>query len=323
MNILNDFEQKESKKTPKYLCEKCNFKTSKKIDWNRHIVTNKHQIMNNNDLLNHLNETVSPKTHKQYICGNCNKTYSARNGLWYHAKKCTNIQHNNTHFQNEQNNSIPFNLQDNKQKMNDELLIKLVMDVVKSNSEMQKQLLDIFQNGNFGNMNNSYNHSHNKTFNLQFFLNETCKDAMNIMDFVKDIKMTVSDLEDVGKLGYVDGITNIIVKNLKDIDVSKRPLHCSDLKREVLYVKDQDKWEKEDIDKEKLRYAIKHIAHKNIQMIPEWKKENPEYTNNEGYSNDQFMKIVMESMGGSDKKEENAYQDKIISKVAKHVIIEK
>jgi hypothetical protein len=108
---------------------------------------------------------------------------------------------------------------------------------------MQKQFLDIFKSGAIGNMNNSHNHNNNnKTFNLQFFLNETCKDAVNIMDFVKDIKINVADLEDVGKLGYVNGISNIIIKNLKEMDVSKRPVHCSDIKREVLYIKDQDKW---------------------------------------------------------------------------------
>jgi hypothetical protein len=199
-----------------------------------------------------------------------------------------------------------------------------VLDVVKSNSETQKQtnelqqqVLEICKNGT---MNNSHNNSHNKTFNMQFFLNETCKDAMNIMDFVKDIKINLTDLEDVGKLGYVDGISNIIINNLKGLEVNKRPVHCSDVKREVLYIKDEDHWSKE---KEKMNYAIKHIAHKNIQMLPEWKEQNPTYSLNDGHKNDQFMQIVNESMGGSDKKEEQVYQEKIISKVAKHVIVDK
>ena len=196
----------------------------------------------------------------------------------------------------------------------------MVLDVVKSNNETQKQLLETITKNYGGSMINSHNNSHNKTFNMQFFLNETCKDAMNIMDFVKDIKINLTDLEDVGKLGYVEGISNIIIKNLKGLEVNKRPVHCSDLKREVLYVKDEDHWSKK---KEKMNYAIKHIAHKNIQMLPEWKQQNPTYSLNDGHKNDQFMQIVNQSMGGYDKKEEQVYQEKIITKVAKHVVVDK
>ena len=323
MNISNTLEQlmplNDPKKDYKFTCTFCNFNTCNKKDWNKHIVTIKHTKLANGEKLNNLNIDLPQKTHKNpkpiklLGCDNCNKTYFARSGLWYHKKNCTKII-------KEDENSIVQLISNNNDLPDDNTMIKLVMDIVKSNSEMQKQVLDIFKNGT---INNSHNNNHNKTFNLQFFLNETCKDAVNIMDFVKDIKINVADLEDVGKLGYVNGISNIIIKNLKDMDVSKRPLHCSDIKREVLYIKDQDKWEKEDSDKEKFRYAIKHIAHKNIQMIPEWKKENPEYKLNDGYSNDQFMQLVMESMGGSDKVQEQGYQDKIISKVVKHVVIDK
>jgi len=310
------------------MCNSCNFNTCNKKDWNKHIVTIKHKKLTNGEKLNTLNNILpqkpqkNPKPVKILVCDNCNKKYLARSGLWYHKKNCTKIikQHEN---------SIVQVISNDIDVLDDNMLVKMVLDVVKSsseiqkqNNELQKQVLDIFKNGTMNNSHNN-NHSHNKTFNLQFFLNETCKDAVNIMDFVKDIKINVADLEDVGKLGYVNGISNIIIKNLKEMDVSKRPVHCSDIKREVLYIKDQDKWEKEDSDKEKFRYAIKHIAHKNIQMIPEWKKENPDYTLNDGYSNDQFMQLVMESMGGSDKIQEQCYQDKIITKVAKHVVIDK
>jgi hypothetical protein len=242
-----------------------------------------------------LSEKVQNVVNKNLTCENCNKSYISRNGIWLHKKKCF-------------------------KKPTDEMLIKMVLDVVKSNNETQKQIVETISKNGFGTMNNSHNNSHNKTFNMQFFLNETCKDAMNIMDFVKDIKINLNDLEDVGKLGYVDGISNIIIKNLKDIDISKRPVHCSDLKREVLYIKDEDHWSKE---KEKMNYAIKHIAHKNIQMLPEWKQQNPSYSLNDGHKNDQFMQIVNQSMGGADKKEDQVYQEKIISKVAKHVVVEK
>ena len=193
--------------------------------------------------------------------------------------------------------------------------------------ELKLMMMEIIKNQSstiIHNTNNTNNtNSHNKTFNLQVFLNDTCKNAMNIMDFVETVKIKLCDLENVGLLGYVDGITNIIVKNLKELDVDKRPLHCSDVKREILYIKDNNQWKKEDNDKEKIKMAIKHIAHKNIQMIPEWKHENPAYKYDEGKINDKYLKIVMQSMGGSDNQEDALFQDKIISKLAKEVIIEK
>jgi hypothetical protein len=265
--------------------------------------------LNNAAISNDLEQNESKeskKTPKSYSCSKCNKSYLARSGLWYHKKTCLSIE----------NDTLSLSIE-KEEVIDDKLLIKMILDVVKNNTESQKQLFEICKNGT---MNNSHNNSHNKTFNMQFFLNETCKDAMNIMDFVKDIKINLTDLEDVGKLGYVDGISNIIINNLKGLEVNKRPVHCSDVKREVLYIKDEDHWSKE---KEKMNYAIKHIAHKNIQMLPEWKEQNPTYSLNDGHKNDQFMQIVNESMGGSDKKEEQVYQEKIISKVAKHVIVDK
>ena len=311
MNFSNDLEQKNIKKTPKFICIKCDFTSCKKIDWTRHILTIKHKTLNNAAISNDLEQNESKeskKTPKSYSCSKCNKFYLARSGLWYHKKTCLSIE----------NDTLSLSVEKEKEEViDDKLLIKMILDVVKNNTESQKQLFEICKNGT---MNNSHNNSHNKTFNMQFFLNETCKDAMNIMDFVKDIKINLTDLEDVGKLGYVDGISNIIINNLKGLEVNKRPVHCSDVKREVLYIKDEDHWSKE---KEKMNYAIKHIAHKNIQMLPEWKEQNPTYSLNDGHKNDQFMQIVNESMGGSDKKEEQVYQEKIISKVAKHVIVDK
>jgi hypothetical protein len=285
--------EKSEKVVKSFYCEKCDYKCCRKYDFNKHNLTRRHLTVTKGDVL--LSEKSEKVVNKNLTCENCNKSYVSRNGIWLHKKKCI-------------------------KKSTDEMLIQMVLDVVKSNSETQKQLVESITKNSGGSMNNSHNNSHNKTFNMQFFLNETCKDAMNIMDFVKDIKINLNDLEDVGKLGYVEGISNIIIKNLKGLEVNKRPVHCSDLKREVLYVKDEDHWSKE---KEKMNYAIKHIAHKNIQMLPEWKQQNPAYSLNDGNKNDQFMQIVNQSMGGSDKKEEQVYQEKIITKVAKHVVVEK
>ena len=287
--MLTSLGQKGQKE---YVCEKCYFKCFKKYSWDRHILTLKHN--NVDKCLQNVDINEQKGQLKPYEC-HCGKQYTHRQSLSVHKKKCS-------------------------VKTTDQMLVQLVLDVVKSNNETQKQLVETITKNSGGSMNNSHNNSHNKTFNMQFFLNETCKDAMNIMDFVKDIKINLNDLEDVGKLGYVEGISNIIIKNLKGLEINKRPVHCSDLKREVLYVKDEDHWSKE---KEKMNYAIKHIAHKNIQMLPEWKEQNPTYSLNDGHKNDQFMQIVNESMGGSDKKEEQVYQEKIISKVAKHVVVDK
>jgi hypothetical protein len=242
---------------------------------------------------------------KNYAC-ECGKKYKHRQSMYTHKKKCDYKKSNISEVKGVDDNNM---------------LTSLILEVVKSNNELQKQVIELSKEKT----NTFINHtnSHNKTFNLNVFLNETCKDAMNIMDFVETVKVKLCDLENVGLLGYVDGITNIIVKNLKELDIDKRPLHCSDIKREILYIKDNNQWMKENTDKEKIKMAIKHIAHKNIQMIPEWKEENPEYKYDDGKVNDKYLKIVMRSMGGSDHKEDDLFQEKIISKIAKEVTIEK
>jgi hypothetical protein len=171
-------------------------------------------------------------------------------------------------------------------------------------------------------INNTNTNSHNKTFNLQFFLNETCKDAMNIMDFVDSIKLTLSDLEKVGQIGYVEGISNIITTNLKALDVTQRPIHCTDTKREILYVKDENKWEKEAEKKDKIRKAIKCVANKNIRMLPKFKEIHPDCVKSESNYSDQYNTLMVESFGGSgnnDLEKEN----KIIKKISKEIIVDK
>ena len=166
------------------------------------------------------------------------------------------------------------------------------------------------------------NNSHNKTFNLQFFLNETCKDAMNIMDFVDSIKIQLTDIESIGELGFVNGISKLIIKNLKALDENMRPVHCSDPKRESLYVKDANVWEKEDSENKKIKKAIKYISHKNICAIPEWKAKYPDCIYSDSKKSDQYNHIVIEAMGGAgDNDSEKA--DKIVNKIAKEVTINK
>jgi hypothetical protein len=190
--------------------------------------------------------------------------------------------------------------------------------LVKQNTE----LLEVLKNGTNTTINSNNVNSNNKTFNLQFFLNETCKDAMNIMDFVNSIQLQLSDLESVGKLGFVEGISNIITTNLKALDVTKRPVHCTDNKRETIYVKDENKWEKEDDQKVKLRKAIKRVATKNLCLIHKFKEAHPDCNRSSSRFSDQYNKIIIEACGGSGNNDLEK-EDKIIRNIAKLVTIDK
>jgi hypothetical protein len=203
-----------------------------------------------------------------------------------------------------------------------------MLEMVKNNSEQQKQhnelqqqLLDVCKNNN--NMNISHNNinSHNKTFNLQFFLNEQCKDAMNLSDFMNSFELQLEDLESIGELGYVEGITKIMVDRLNAMDIYKRPVHCSDAKRETLYVKNEDRWEKEARHNPKLRYAIKTASFKSMKLTVLWSDTYPESKSSESRLNDKYMKLVFNSTGGHGEIADS--EDKIIRRILKEIVIEK
>ena len=294
-------EIKETQKTQKtqkeYCCEICNFNTRHKNDYIKHLNTAKHKNM---CLGNKTDIPGNQKTQKNpilFVCLNCNKNYNTNSGLWKHKKAC------NTNSTNE-----------DKQK--DELINYLI----KENQEFKSLILEIVKKDTT--TNNNITNNNNKTFNLNVFLNETCKDAMNIMDFVDSIKLELSDLEKIGKIGYVQGISDIITTNLKALDVTQRPIHCTDNKREVLYVKDEDKWEKDNEQKKKLRKVIKHVAHKNSKLIPEFKNKYPDCIHSDSKKSDQYNKLIIEAMGGHG---DNDFEkeDKIIKNIAKGVVIDK
>jgi hypothetical protein len=199
-------------------------------------------------------------------------------------------------------------------------LSKIVIELIKSNTDLQKQVLEVCKNSNTNNSINTIN-SHNKTFNLQVFLNEKCKDAMNIMDFVDSMTLELSDLEDVGKLGYVEGISNIIIRKLNEMDIYKRPIHCSDGKREIMYVRDDNVWEKENNTYDKLRKAIKRVSFKNSSMLVPWSKEHPQCMNTQHHLNDVYIKMLGQAMGGRESFLES--ENKIMKKIAKAVLIDK
>ena len=288
--------------SPKYHCEKCDYKCSKKYNWELHLQTIKHNAIN---ICQNSAETSKnlQKLAKNviYCCENCDKEYTDRSGLWKHKKKCDNI---------------------NKSEINNIEMQKHNLELQKQNLELHKQILEICKNLQPGSINNSHNHSNNKTFNLQFFLNETCKDAMNISEFIENISLQLSDLESIGKLGYVEGVSNIIIKNLNALEVEKRPMHCTDKKREIVYVKDEDEWQKEEDDKKHIKQVISNVVSKNMKLLPEYQDKYPECMNPESKKSDQYNKIIMETMGGGmDVADKN--KEKIIRKVTKEVIVEK
>jgi hypothetical protein len=201
------------------------------------------------------------------------------------------------------------------------ILTTLVLELVKSNGELQKQMLDVCKHSNtvINQTNNS--HNNNKTFNLQVFLNEQCKDAMNLSEFMNSFELHLDDLESIGELGYVEGITKIMVDRLNAMDIYKRPVHCSDAKRETLYVKDEDKWEKEARHNPKLRYAIKTVSFKSMKLTVLWSDTYPESKSSESRLNDKYMQLVIQSTGG--KGEIADSEDKIIRRILKEIVIEK
>ena len=217
----------------------------------------------------------------------------------------------------------------NTEDLNNQITPELIMSVLQQNKELQKMLIEqgktiveLSKNSSNTNISNNNINSHNKTFNLQFFLNETCKDAMNIMDFVDSIKLQLCDLENVGKLGFVEGISKIIVSNLNSLDETKRPVHCTDSKREVMYIKDEDKWEKENETKQKMRKVIKHVTHKNSKLLKEFKIKYPGCEKSESKFSDKYDKLIIEAMGGKGDNDIEK-EDKIIRNIAKTVTIDK
>jgi len=295
-----------------YYCEKCDYKCSKNSEWTKHKSTQKHFRL--------INANLDEQKNIHFIC-ECGKKYKHMSSLCKHKKTCENIINKNDINNDYINNkTLLTNLVLEVVKNNNELQ-KQCIEFQKQNNELQKQMLEVCKNGTNNSITNTIN-SHNKSFNLNFFLNETCKDAMNIMDFVDSIKIQLSDLEKVGKIGYVEGISNIIVQNLNLLDESKRPVHCTDSKREVMYVKDEDKWEKENETKVKLRKAIKHVAHKNSKMLNEFRVKNPDCLKSTSKVSDQYNKLVFEALGGKGDNDLEK-EDKIIKNIAKEVIIDK
>jgi len=296
-----------------FSCEKCNYECCKKSDYVKHCSTRKHKNTTFGD-------KIQQKSRQTITCS-CGRLYNHRSSLFNHKKKCA------INNKPEENSIIVATYTDDIEEssfMKSELtqLTSMVIELMKSNNELQKQMVEVCKTSSITNNNNINNiNSHNKTFNLQFFLNEQCKDAMNLSDFANSFDLQLSDLESVGELGYVDGITKIIVDKLNSMDVYKRPIHCSDAKREIIYVKDENVWTKEEKDNPKLRQAIKNVSFRNMKLVYNWSNAYPESKDNESRLNDKYMKLVIESTGGKGPIMES--ENKIIRRIAKEIVIDK
>lgn len=293
-----------------FQCKKCDFSCSKKSNWDKHLATRKHQIRT-------LSNEKMPKNAASYMCSICDKIYSSRSSLWYHKKKCMEQTHDISSGLVGTTNEIILPFTSSEMTDVNNLDVKeMFMEVLQENKELRKTIQTMIPK-----MGNTTNHITNK-INMNIFLNQECKDALNIMDFVESLKIQMKDLTHTGRAGFVDGITNIFIRGLRELELHKRPIHCSDLKREVMYVKDNDIWEKETENKDKLKKAIHSVKRSNIQQINSWVEENPECLVTDNTKNEDYMQIVHHSLGGSGNQQDKNIH-KIIKNVAKEVYLQK
>jgi hypothetical protein len=310
--ILRRMEGILSPKIPKkFRCDCCYYYTSNKKDYDKHLLTLKHQKMLDGSNM----EVEEVQKIPIYLC-ECSKTFKTHGGLWKHkAKGCsvnnTNlvINHTEPDVKNSNNNTTD----------KDELINYLI----KENQEFKSMILELVKKDSYNQCTTNNNHSNNKTFTLNFFLNETCKDAMNMKDFIKSLEMSLPELEKMGELGFAEGMSRVFVDRLNQLDVTKRPIHCSDVKREIIHIKDDNKWEKDNANLDRLRKIIKQLTHKNILRVDDWKKANQGCTEYNSRKNEQYLRINMEAIGPVDDGEVKRDFGKIIRRVAESTTIDK
>ena len=330
---------KKSQNLHIFSCNICHYNTSKSSDYSKHLLTTKHKR------LTMANESLS-KSPEVSVVSNifmcvCNKKYNHMSSLCKHKKKCIISKTDDTddskssilNEQEEDNNDIMSDTEeaDADLEPSSKDLIKMMKMQMIENQEIRGLIIELLKKETFNTTNNINNNNNinnisncnNKSFNLNFFLNEQCKDALNINEFVDSIKMNLSDLEEFAHLGYADGVSKIFVKGINAIDIHKRPIHCSDTKREVLYIKNNDEWIKETDEKPLIKNAIKKVAFKNIKQINEWVKENPACKDPSTKKYDQYNKIVMNAMSGVSEEEQQENIEKIVKNVTKSVVIDK
>ena len=303
-----------------YNCDICNFYSKNKTNFDKHLLTDKH--INKSILVNEgePKETI-------HICSQCNKEYLNYNALWKHKKTCIVIDKEREPAELQNVFTPANNCISQPSVSNTDLFLEVLKEskelqqvLIEQNKDLQNKLLELASKQGSNTIN-----SHNKTnnFNLQFFLNETCKDAMNIADFVNSLQLTTDDFETTGKLGFIDGISRIFIKELKKIDTEKLPIHCTDFKRETVYIKDNDIWEKENDEKKRVKWAIDKIAKLNYNQIQQWQEKFPECRENNTPANEYFFRLVKTALGGYGKEEQDKFSEKIMRNVLKEVVLDK
>ena len=334
-HLLTDKHQttytKISKNSQILHCDKCDYKCSKESDWKKHISTDKHKMAD---------KYLRVSQSFQCLCG---KKYSHRQSLYKHKCSCKFVVGNDT-----LNEEIDINLTQMQpvtiDQMTSLLTPEMFVTLLQQNKELQvmvlnqskdcqqilieqnNKLLELLQNSgsHYNNCsNNNINNSNNNTFNLQFFLNETCKNAINMSEFIQNIKISLEDLEETGRVGYAEGISKLFIKNLNNLEIKDRPIHCSDSKRDTLYIKNENVWTKDDDDNKILTNAIREVSKKNSMQISEWRKKYPKYNDPESRESDNYQKMIFNTMPGSSKEECDKNYIKIAKNIAKKVIIEK
>ena len=323
-----------SKKLTKFSCEICSFGCDVKQSYDRHLLTRKH--LNTYTLLT-----------KAYIC-DCGKTYKHRQSLNTHKLKCTvlktpdqnintytiqSLDCPNTYTKGQELSPLTCTICQSVYqtisglrkhqtlctiKHQESLKLKIIDSLQEENSALRKQLASATSQGTY---NINTNNSHNKTFNLQIFLNEDCKDAMNMTDFINSVTLQLSDLESVGELGYVEGISNIFLQKLNAMDVYKRPIHCTDIKRHTMHIKDQDQWQRDD-EYRLFKQAIKRMSKKNSDLLLDWKAQRCSSSNHDK-EQDKYMLLIIQSMGGGSHVNIDDSEVKIIKRIAKCIVLDK
>jgi len=285
----------------KFFCEKCNYKCNKQSEYNKHLMTAKHEK------LTKLTKK-SPKISNPHMCCNCNKIYKSRMGLWQHKQKCTS--------------SISVKPDDNAIDVkNNPIIVDTMLQLIKQNQDFKELIIELSRKDTT--TNNTFNNTtnNNQKFNLNFFLNNTCKDAMNMSEFIENMEVQFEDIENIGRDGYVTGMTNMIMSRIKNLEITKRPMHCTDLKRETIYIKDNDVWEK-DNDNVKLHNMIQCIAHKNYAILPAWRDKNPDCLNSDTPKFDFCIKMMTNVLGDAGEGQVKL-DNKVIRNIAKHINVDK
>jgi len=315
----------------KFVCDTCNYNCDKNTNYQRHMTSSKHY------------KKINELTNNKNKCNNCDKEFSTISGLWKHRKNCStsretivpsNIPSTLDGFKpTNGSNDIPFEMvmeviKQSKEvqnvliEQNKELQSKLLEkenQLLEQNKDLQNKIIELASKTNT----KMINSNNNNTFNLNLFLNEKCKDAMNIVDFINSLQLTTNDFETTGKLGFVNGISKIFISQLKKVDIVCRPLHCTDVKRETVYIKDNDKWEKDNEEKKKLKWAINRVAQLNLNQIQQWQEKYPDCIENNTPANEKFTELALVALGGRGEEEIEKFNDKIMKNVIREIVVDK